>query len=88
MRPRARPCDHAHAHTPTQVWLPSVLEPVRRTYMLFPRPLEILMQEDPLPEDAQVAYLVGKQPEQSGVWREIFVYRARRMVPARPLARL
>ena len=28
----------------------------------------------------QVAYLVGKQPEQGGVWREIFVYRARRMV--------
>ena len=23
---------------------------------------------------------MGKQPEQGGVWREIFVYRARRMV--------
>ncbi|MAT98943.1 MAG: hypothetical protein CL608_17505, partial [Anaerolineaceae bacterium] len=32
------------------------------------------------PPPFQVAYLVGKQPEQGGVWREIFVYRARRMV--------
>ena len=38
------------------------------------------MPEAPLPEEAQVAYLVGKQPEQGGVWLEIFVYRARRMV--------
>ena len=38
------------------------------------------MQEEPLADDAQVAYLVGKQPEQGGVWREIFCYRARRIV--------
>ena len=63
-----------------KIWLPSVFEPVRRAYLLFPKPLEILMPEEPLPEDAQCAYLVGKQPEQGGVWREFFVYRARRMV--------
>ena len=78
--------DHHRPYYPEElfpsekVWLPSVLEPVRRAYLLFPRPLEILMPEAPLPADAQVAYLVGKQPEQGGVWREIFVYRARRMV--------
>ena len=74
--PRFRP----FTPLPSQVWLPSVLEPVRRTYMMLPRPLELYMQEDPLPAEAQLAYLVGKQPEQAGVWREIFVYRARRMV--------
>ena len=63
-----------------KAWLPAVFEPVRQTYMIFPQPLEILMPEEPLPDDAQVAYLVGKQPDQGGVWREIFVYRARRMV--------
>ena len=29
---------------------------------------------------SQVAYLVGKQPRQAGVWLEIFVYRVRRVV--------
>ena len=61
-------------------WLPSVLEPVRLSYMMEPQPLQLFMPEAPLAEDAQVAYLVGKQPKQSGVWLEIFVYRARRMV--------
>ena len=78
--------DHHRAYYPEElyasekVWLPSVFEPVRHAYLIFPRPLEILMQEQPLADDAQVAYLVGKQPDQGGVWREIFVYRARRMV--------
>ena len=62
-----------------KIWLPSVFEPVRRSYLIFPKPLEILMPEEPLPEDAQVAYLVGKQPAQAGAWLELFVYRARRM---------
>ena len=57
-----------------------MLEPVKAAYLTFPVPLEIYLPEEALPDDAQVAYLVGKQPEQSGVWREIFVYRARRMV--------
>ena len=45
-----------------------------------PAPLQLFLPDEPLPEDAQVAYLVGKQPDQAGVWLEIFVYRARRMV--------
>ena len=59
-----------------------MLEPVKLAYLTFPVPLQIFLPEDPLPEDAhRVAYLVGKQPDQvGGVWREIFVYRARRMV--------
>ena len=64
----------------SRVWLPAVLEPVKAAYLTFPTPLQIFLPEEPLPDDAQVAYLVGKQPEQGGVWREIFVYRARRMV--------
>ena len=78
--------DHFRPYYPEElypsekVWLPSVLEPVKRAYLTFPVPLEIYLPEDPLPEDATVAYLVGKQPDQSGVWREIFVYRHRRMV--------
>ena len=40
----------------------------------------LMAPEEPLHEDAQVAYLVGKQPDQAGVWRELYVYRARRMV--------
>ena len=52
-----------------KIWLPSVFEPVRWTYLLFPKPLEVFLQEEALPEDAQVAYLVGKQPDQGGVWR-------------------
>jgi hypothetical protein len=63
-----------------KVWLPAVFEPVKAAYLTFPQPLEIYLPEEALPEDAQLAYLVGKQPEQGGVWREIFVYRARRMV--------
>ena len=42
--------------------------------------IALMAPEEPLHEDAQVAYLVGKQPDQAGVWREMFVYRARRMV--------
>mgnify|MGYP007078071810 CR=1 FL=1 len=61
-------------------WLPAVLEPVRQTYMMLPQPLQLFLPDSPLPDDAQVAYLVGKQPSQAGVWIEIFVYRARRMV--------
>ena len=63
-----------------KAWLPEVLEPVRQTYMMLPQPLQLFLPEEPLPEDAQVAYLVGKQPNQSGAWLEIFCYRARRMV--------
>jgi hypothetical protein len=63
-----------------KAWLPSVFEPVRQTYMIFPQPLQIFLPEEPLPEDATVCYLVGKKPKVGGVWREIFVYRARRMV--------
>ena len=66
-----------------KAWLPDVLEPVRQTYMVppaTPQPLQLFLPEEPLPEDAQVAYLVGKKPDQSGAWLEIFAYRARRMV--------
>ena len=42
--------------------------------------IALMAPDEPLHEDAQVAYLVGKQPDQAGVWREMFVYRARRMV--------
>ena len=78
--------DHFRAYYPEElypsekVWLPSVLEPVKAAYLTFPQPLQIFLPEEPLPEDAQVAYLVGKQPKQAGAWLEIFVYRARRMV--------
>lgn len=61
-------------------WLPAVLEPIRKTYMMLPQPLQLFLPDEPLPSDAHVAYLVGKQPSQAGAWIEIFVYRARQMV--------
>jgi thiol-disulfide isomerase/thioredoxin len=78
--------EHWRAYYPQELfpsekaWLPAVLEPVRQTYMMQPQPLQLFLPEEPLPEDAQLAYLVGKQPSQSGAWIEVFVYRARRMV--------
>ena len=45
-----------------------------------PQPLQLFLPEAPLAEDAQVAYLVGKQPSQAGAWLELFAYRARRVV--------
>ena len=35
-------------HPSEKIWLPSVFEPVRRTYLLFPKPLEIFLQEEPV----------------------------------------
>ena len=61
-------------------WLPDVFEPVRQAYLAFPSPLEIYLQDAPLADDAAMCYMVGKKPKVSGVWREIFCYRARRMV--------
>jgi hypothetical protein len=55
--------DHHRAYYPDElfpsekIWLPSVFEPVRRTYLLFPRPLEVYLPEEPLAEDAQVSAL-------------------------------
>ena len=40
-------------------WLPSVLEPVREAYLMLPEPLQLFLPEEPLPEDAQVAYLLA-----------------------------
>ena len=45
-----------------------------------PQPLQLFLPEAPLATDAQLAYLVGKQPSQPGVWLELYVYRARRLV--------
>ena len=78
--------EHWRAYYPQELfpaekaWLPAVLEPVRQTYMMLPQPLQLFLPEEPLADDAQVAYLVAKQPAQNGVWLELFVYRARRMV--------
>lgn len=64
-----------------KIWLPAVLEPVRQAYLVLPPPpLELYLPEEPLPEDATIARLIGKKPDVPGVWREIYVYRARRMV--------
>ena len=78
--------DHFRQYYPEElfpsekVWLPAVLEPVRQQYMIFPRPLELYLPEEPLPADATLACLLGKKPDVAGVWREVFVYRTRRMV--------
>ena len=63
-----------------KAWLPAVIEPVRLAYLTFPSPLQLFLPEEPLPADATVAYLVGKKPDVGGVWRELLVYRVRRVV--------
>jgi hypothetical protein len=60
-------------------WIPSVFGPVQREYLTYPKPLRIFLPEDPLPHDAQVAYMIGNRGG-TEVWKEIFVYRERRMV--------
>ena len=61
--PKLPQLDHYRAYYPEElypsekIWLPSVFEPIRRAYLLFPKPLEILMPEEPLPDDAQVQSL-------------------------------
>ena len=53
--------DHFRAYYPEElypsekVWLPAVLENIKRAYLTFPKPLEIYLPEEPVPEDAQVA---------------------------------
>ena len=65
-----------------KAWLPDIFEPVRLKYMNGPQPppLQIFLPDQPLPQDATCAYMVGKQQNVAGVWREIFVYRVWRMV--------
>jgi thiol-disulfide isomerase/thioredoxin len=83
---RLPPLDHFREYYPNELfpqekgWIPSIFGPVQEAYLMFPQPLEVYLHEDALPHDAQVAYMVGKQPEQTGVWKEIFVYRERRAV--------
>jgi thiol-disulfide isomerase/thioredoxin len=83
---RLPPLDHFREYYPNELfpqeksWIPSIFGPVQEAYLMFPRPLEVFLPEDALPHDAQVAYMVGKQPQQTGVWMEIFVYRERRTV--------
>ena len=54
--------DHFRAYYPEElypsekVWLPAVLENIKRAYLTFPKPLEIYLPEEPLPEDAQVGH--------------------------------
>lgn len=40
----------------------------------------ICLPENPLPHDADVAYMVGIHPKLGGTWKEIFVYKSRRSV--------
>ena len=83
---RLPPLDHWRQYYPSELfpseksWLPAIFGPVQKAYLMLPEPLEIWLPEDPIPHDAQVAYMVGKAEMQAGVWREIFVYRDRRMV--------
>jgi hypothetical protein len=48
-----------------KAWLPAIFEPVRLKYMNGPQPppLEIFLPDAPLPQDATVAYLIGKKPD-------------------------
>jgi thiol-disulfide isomerase/thioredoxin len=84
--PRIPPQDHFREYYPNELfpqeksWIPSVFGPMQEAYLMWPEPLEVYLHEDALPHDAQVAYMIGKQPNQTGVWKEIFVYRERRAV--------
>ena len=83
---RLPPLDHFREYYPNELfpqeksWIPGIFGPVQEAYLMFPMPLEVYLPEDALPHDAQVAYMIGKQPKQTGVWKEIFVYRERRAV--------
>ena len=45
-----------------KAWLPTVLEPVRKAYMMQPQPLQLFLPEEPLPEDAQVDAAAHARP--------------------------
>ena len=83
--------DHWRQYYPSELfpseksWLPDIFGPVQTAYLEKPIPLEIWLPEDPIAHDAQIAYMIGKVPDRisggaTGVWKEIFVYRDRRMV--------
>ena len=61
--------------------MPAVFDPVYNAYFYDPQnPLLVWLPEEPLPESAQMAYLVGNYQGDSGVRYEFFCYRARKLV--------
>ena len=56
--------------------MPAVFDPVYNAYFYDPQnPLLVWLPEEPLPESAQMAYLVGNYQGDSGVRYEFFCYR-------------
>eukprot|EP00966_Prymnesium_polylepis_P242549 5608634-Prymnesium_polylepis.1 len=64
-------------------WVPAIFDRFYESYFNDPlNPLLVYLPEEPLAENAQVAYLVGNYNGQPGVLYEFFVYKAQQMVQA------
>jgi hypothetical protein len=64
----------------SEQWIVPLFEPVRLTYLTQPFTLQICLPEKPLDENAEVAYMIGIHPQKGGTWKEIFVFKSRKLV--------
>jgi len=67
---------------PSESWIPLVFEPVRKSFFDGPQPpsMFFMMPEAALPEDAEVAILLGQHQKLGGPWKLVYVFRRLRCV--------
>jgi thiol-disulfide isomerase/thioredoxin len=61
----------------TETWIPSLFEPVRKSFFDGPRPppMQFLMTEKPTPEDAEVVIMLGLHQNIGGPWKLVYLFR-------------
>ena len=64
----------------SEQWIVPILEPVRLQYMTRPFVLQLVLPEQPLHRDAEVAVLMGLHPKRGGNWKAVHVLRHLRVV--------
>ena len=65
---------------PSEQWIAGIFENVRLAYLIKPEPLPIYLTQEPYPEDAGCAVLLGIHPKTFGVLKEFVVHRLSRTV--------